>query len=167
MTGTAFFYYVIGMTFSSIIILLTQVCYSKQNMKTPMIFGGIGVIINVVLNLLLIKPMAHGGLAFASSISAIFIASLLYLNLRNQYTEIKETHWHKKSIKIMVSAFISVGVSYLAYIFIILPLSAIIVARVAQVSLAVIIAGLVYLLLLYLLKIEELNLLLDIIKRKK
>lgn len=167
MTSTAFFYYVIGMTFGSLVILLTQVCYAKQNMKTPMVWGGIGVIMNVVLNLILIGPMAHGGLALASSIASVTVSIFLYFSLRRQYPEVKAAHCYGKAKKITIAAFVSVGASYLFYQFVVLALSDVIVARFAQLMIAVLVAGIVYPVLLYLLKIEELNLVLDLIKRKK
>lgn len=166
MTGTAFLYYVIGLTFYSMVILFNQVYYSKHNMKSPVIFGIISVIIDIIMNLILVKPMAHGGLALSTSIGAICGTIFLYTNLKKQYQEIREIIIFRKLIKILVSSAISVGASFLTYQFIILPLNGIFVARTVQLLLAVGVAGLIYLLLLYLLKIEELNLLTGLIKRK-
>lgn len=167
MTSTAFFFYLLGMTFSSLNTLFTQVYFSKQNMKTPMIFGVISVIINIVLNLYLVKILEHGGLALASSISSIVLAFLLFITLRRQYPEIKTVKFYNKALKITLAAILSVGMSYLAYLFVVLPLKSIIVARLAQLMLVSTFAGIFYLLLLYLFKIDELKYLLDIIRKKK
>ena len=49
-----------------------------------MINGALAVGLNVVLNLLLIKPMGHAGLALATSISATFTTLLLFVDLRKK-----------------------------------------------------------------------------------
>lgn len=64
--------------------MLNRVYYSLQDTKTPMVNGMIAVIINLILNLLLIKPMAHMGLALATSISATITTIMLFLSLRRK-----------------------------------------------------------------------------------
>ncbi len=64
--------------------MLNRVYYSFQDTKTPMINGALAVGLNVVLNLLLIKPMGHSGLALATSISATFTTLLLFVDLRKK-----------------------------------------------------------------------------------
>ena len=49
-----------------------------------MVNGALAVGLNIVLNLALIKPMAHSGLALATSISATFTTMLLFLDLRKK-----------------------------------------------------------------------------------
>ena len=84
MTSSALFFYSIGLVGSSLRLMLNKVFYSFQDTKTPMINGAIAVILNVVLNLLFIRFMAHDGLAFATSISAIFTTILLFIDLRKK-----------------------------------------------------------------------------------
>lgn len=165
MTSSAFFYYVSGLLFMSINSLLTKVYYSIHDMKTPMIFAGIGVIINIVLNLILIQFMAHSGLALATSIAALCNTIMLYLSLRRKHPNIHIFKSRSKLLKIAIAAFISVGVSYIVYLFVIMPLSHIIVARLAQLLFAVAVAGLVYLGLLIALKVDEVKLISQIIRK--
>jgi hypothetical protein len=68
-----------------------------------------------------------------------------------------------KLVKITMAAIIAVGASAIIYQFIVMPLSYIIVARIAQLSIAVIVAGMVYFLLLYVMKIDELKMIRKII----
>ena len=56
-------------------LLLTRVYYSLQDTKTPMVNGAISVVFNIVLNLILVKYMAHAGLA--SGIIGV-VAYLIY-----------------------------------------------------------------------------------------
>lgn len=88
MTSSALFYYSIGLVGSSLRLMLNKVFYSFQDTKTPMLNGAIAVILNVVLNLIFIRLMAHDGLALATSISAIFTTILLFMDLRKKMGQI-------------------------------------------------------------------------------
>ncbi|WFA08623.1 murein biosynthesis integral membrane protein MurJ [Tissierella sp. Yu-01] len=82
MTSGALTYYSIGLVATALRLMLNKVFYSLQDTKTPMLNGGIAVLINIVLNLILIKSMEHRGLALATSISAIITTILLFIDLR-------------------------------------------------------------------------------------
>jgi len=75
MTSKALIFYALGLVSMALRLLITRVYYSLQDTKTPMINGVISVGSNIVLNLLLVRFMAHAGLAFATSI-AITIATI-------------------------------------------------------------------------------------------
>ncbi len=162
MTSSALLYYAIGLFFTSVVSLLTQAYYSKHNMRTPMIFAAIGAIINITLNLILIRPMAHNGLALATSISAIVTMTLLLISFKRFYPEIRLIRSSKKLFFIIISGVASVGASWIVY----LSLSGWIdVNRVILFGLVIVFAGLVYLVLLVIFKVEELKLLKQIIRR--
>jgi putative peptidoglycan lipid II flippase len=163
LTGSAFFYYAIGLTFIAINALLVKVYYSMQDMKTPVICGIIGAATNICLNLLLVGPMAHRGLALATSIAAIVNACLLYYWMRRKYPKISiVTDWGKMG-KILLSAVLAVGISFGVYA----PLMSITsMINIVALGSAVLAACLIYLILLKLFKIEELNLLKDLLKLK-
>lgn len=55
--------------------------FARQDTKTPMKIGVVALLANMVLNLLLIVPLAHAGLALATSISAFINAGLLLAGL--------------------------------------------------------------------------------------
>lgn len=136
-------------------------------MKRPMIFAGVGVIINIVLNLILVQYMAHNGLALATSIAALCNMILLLAGLRWKHPNILIIQSRKKLIKLALAAIIAVGTSYLTYLYVIIPLNHLIIARVAQLILAVIVAGVVYLILLYIMKIEEVKFIRQIVRWKE
>jgi putative peptidoglycan lipid II flippase len=159
MTGSAFFYYAGAMLFSSMSELVIKTYYAMSDMKTPMIFSGVSVIINIALSLILIRPMAHSGLALATSVAAFFYLLLLWTGIRRKYPQVRLVESTGKIVKIAVSAAAAVGGSRLVYTFVILPLSHIIVMRAAQLGLAVLAAALIYAVLLKRFKIPELELL--------
>ncbi len=85
MTAYALAMYAVGLYAFSSFKILTQGFYALKDTKTPVINAAIALSINIVLNLLLIGPMKHAGLALASSIAAIIQVFLLlwWLDRRN------------------------------------------------------------------------------------
>lgn len=81
LTVTALLFYALGLPAMSLGQILLRAFYSMQDTMTPMIIGIAAVGLNIVLNLILVRYMAHGGLALASSISITisFILLLWYL----------------------------------------------------------------------------------------
>lgn len=166
MTSSAFLYYSAGLVFMSVNALLTKVYYSMHDMKTPMIFAVIGVIINITLNLILVQFMAHSGLALATSIASLINTVLLYITMRRKYKQIKVFNSKGKIVKIFISAVFAVGISYVVYRLIIIPLELNPHSNILQLIPVVLTAALVYYLLLVIFKIEEISLLKQLIKRK-
>lgn len=84
LTAQALAYYCIGLIFYSLKDILNNVFYSMEDTKTPTINSVITVLLNVVLNLLLMKPMGHRGLALATSISSGITTFTLLRSLRKK-----------------------------------------------------------------------------------
>ena len=74
LTAFALLYYSIGIAFLSAIQLINRGFYSIKDTVTPVIVGFASILINVILNIIFIKftTLEIGGLALASSLSAIF-----------------------------------------------------------------------------------------------
>jgi putative peptidoglycan lipid II flippase len=83
-TAIALLYYSIGLCAYSGIKIIAPAFYSLQDTKTPAKIGIYAMILNTVLNLLLMGPLKHGGLALATSISALFNVALLIYCLRKR-----------------------------------------------------------------------------------
>jgi putative peptidoglycan lipid II flippase len=84
MTGGALFYYSIGMIAFGLRDILSRAFYALQDTKTPMINATIAVVINIILNIVLSKYLGIGGLALATSIAAIVGTLLLFITLRRK-----------------------------------------------------------------------------------
>lgn len=84
MTSYALFFYSIGMAGFGLRDILSRAFYSMQDTKTPMINASIGMLLNIILNIILSKYMGIGGLALATSIAATFTTFLLFVNLRRK-----------------------------------------------------------------------------------
>lgn len=103
LTSTALFYYSIGTVAYGLKDILAKGFYSLQDTKTPVRNATISVIINVTLSLVLVRIMGIGGLALASSMSAIITTVLLIVSLRKKIG--------KLGFKYILIAFIKVSIS--------------------------------------------------------
>jgi len=56
--------------------------FARQDTRTPVRVGIIALVANLILNLALVVPLAHAGLALATSLAAFLNAGLLYRGLR-------------------------------------------------------------------------------------
>lgn len=83
-TSYALLFYSLGLIGYSAQQVLNRAFYALKNTKIPVFVGIITVLINLVLNFLLIKPLAHGGLALAYSIAGLanMVMLLFFLRLR-------------------------------------------------------------------------------------
>lgn len=80
-TALALRAYALGLLAFMAIKVLASAYFSRQDTRTPVRFGIIAMVSNMVLNLLLLIPLAHVGLALATSLSAFLNAALLWWGL--------------------------------------------------------------------------------------
>ncbi|MBS0357852.1 MAG: murein biosynthesis integral membrane protein MurJ [Proteobacteria bacterium] len=77
--------------------------YAKQNIKLPVKIGVVALISNTVLNLILMYPLAHAGLALSTSISAFLNAGLLWFFLRRHQIYTPVSGWRKYGLQLLLS----------------------------------------------------------------
>lgn len=85
--------YAVGLQAFMLNKVLVNGFYAKQNIKSPVKIGIIVVIINIVLNLTLIAPLAHAGLALASSLAQWCNTGILFYLLHKHNVYKVEKHW--------------------------------------------------------------------------
>lgn len=78
MTGLSLMAYSFGLVGFILVKILAPAFYARKNMKTPVKIAIVALVVNMVMNLILVGPFAHVGLAAATSISAFVNAGLLY-----------------------------------------------------------------------------------------
>jgi putative peptidoglycan lipid II flippase len=83
-TQDALFYYSFGMLAYAGIKLLVSAFYSMHDTMTPVKTASAAVILNIILNVVLMFPLKLGGLALATSISAMSNFVMLFLLLRKR-----------------------------------------------------------------------------------
>jgi putative peptidoglycan lipid II flippase len=85
MTSSAFALYSVGLVGMGAVFLFVRAFAAKLNTKTPVKVSILAFVLNIVLNLLLVRtPLKHAGLALASSIAVTVHAALLYVILNRQ-----------------------------------------------------------------------------------
>ena len=82
MTRSAVIAYSVGLTGLILVKILAPGFYAQQNIKTPVKIGLITLAVTQCLNLLLLIPLQHAGLALATGLGACFNAGLLFYKLR-------------------------------------------------------------------------------------
>lgn len=103
-TSEAFFYYSLGIVASCTRDLASKCFFAQKDTKTPVKIATLGLLTNMVLNWILIHPLAHKGLALATSVSATVNASLLLVILRRQLGGIEGLELLKNLVKISLAS---------------------------------------------------------------
>jgi putative peptidoglycan lipid II flippase len=83
-TAEALLYYAVGLWAFSGVRILVSTFYALQDTKTPVKIAVISLLVNIVLSILLMGPMRHGGLALATSLAAAVNLILLIRSLRKR-----------------------------------------------------------------------------------
>lgn len=83
-TADALFFYSLGLFAYGATQVLNRAFYSLHDTRTPVTVGIVTIALNIVLNILLIRYLQHGGLALAYSVAGIFNLLLLLGLLRRE-----------------------------------------------------------------------------------
>lgn len=77
-TAQALAIYVISSLPVAYRVIFEKVYFAMKDMKRPIIFSAVGIVVNVILDILLLNRFAHKGLAFATVMSCA-VTSALYI----------------------------------------------------------------------------------------
>ena len=166
MTVGALIFTVLGMVGSSLRTLLNNVYYSLQDTKTPVINGFIVVAINIVFNLILINPMAHRGLALATSISATVGSLLSMYGLEKKIGSFGYMKSVKCGLKSLVASMVMGIVVYFLHISLANKMGSGTLPELIALLISAGVGALVYFILIYLLKIDEVDWAIKAVKEK-
>ncbi len=95
--------FAIGIAPFMLVKILAAGFYAKQDMRTPVRIGVIAMIANTALNAMLIYPLAHAGIALATSLAAIINTSCLYYYLRLRGFYLPRAGWKLFATRIFIS----------------------------------------------------------------
>ncbi|AQU80216.1 murein biosynthesis integral membrane protein MurJ [Planococcus faecalis] len=152
MTSSALFFYAMGMIGFGFREILSKVFYSLQDTKTPVINASIAVVINIILNIILSKYMGLSGLALATSLSSIICSLLLYKSLTKKIGYLEVKYIYISFVKILAAS-ILMGVAVKVTYFFLVSISGLILSLVFS----VIIGLVVYVIIIYFLKIRDID----------
>jgi putative peptidoglycan lipid II flippase len=86
---------------------------SRGDMKTPVRYGVYSMIVSLALNLALVFPLAHAGLALATSLGAFFNAALLLRKLQKDKVYQPASGWWLFFVRVsLASGAMSAGLYY-------------------------------------------------------
>ena len=156
MTAGAFTFYAFGLSALGLSTLLSRVFYSLKNTRTPMVNGVYGLTFNIIFNLLLVPHMGHEGLALASSISATLSVLILLIRLRKKIGNLGLKEMGRSAFKILISALVMGIGTYSTYNLLVNALNPSRIIELVIVALAIVVSIIIYLICLYLFKVDEL-----------
>ena len=161
-TAGALTFYSIGLIANGMRHLISKVYYSLQDTKTPMINGMIAVGINIVLNLLLVGPMQHKGLALSTAISISAATLWMTIRLKSKLDELDFMPIGIEFIKVSLAATIMGLVVYFSNNF----LFGLGISQFIRLGAVVALAIIVYGLMVIITKTKSAVMVLDTIKAK-
>jgi putative peptidoglycan lipid II flippase len=96
--------YSLGLIPFIMIKVLAPGYYARQDTKTPVKIAIIAMVSNMVFNIILVFPLAHAGLALATTLSACINAGMLFRGLRREEVFIPEGGWLSLIIRGLVAS---------------------------------------------------------------
>ena len=166
LTALALAMYSIGMVAYGLRDVLGKIFYSLQDTKTPMINGAIAMIMNIVLNIILVKYLQLAGLALATSISAIVCIFLLFGSLKKKIGYFGQDKIIKTTIKSIVAAVVMGIVTYFVYNIVSNLLGLGFAKEAVSLAISVGVGAITYGILVVVLKVDEINIITDMVKKK-
>ncbi|MGH8245699.1 MAG: murein biosynthesis integral membrane protein MurJ [Gammaproteobacteria bacterium] len=95
--------YSIGLPGFILIKVLASGFFSRHDTRTPVLAGVAAMLANIVLILILVMPLAHAGLALATSIAAYINAGILFWHLKRSSGFIPAAGWYAFSARVAVA----------------------------------------------------------------
>jgi putative peptidoglycan lipid II flippase len=166
MTSQALIFYSLGLVGMALRTFMERAYYSLQDTKTPMINGFVAVGLNIILNFVLIGPMKHSGLALATAISSTLTTGYLFYGLRNKIGSLGISIVLKCGAKSLASSVIMGIIVYFTYYSLIDNFIGSTIFEMGILLLSISIGAIIYLILLYLLKVEEMTWFINLFKKR-
>ena len=166
-TVTALLYYACGLwAFVGLKVVRTPF-YSMQDTKTPLKVAVFSVIINVICSFVLIGPLKHGGLALSLSISAAVNFIILFYLLRAKLGRVDGKNILRSFIKVSIASIIMGLAGWRLLGGDMWTESGRTLEKAALLSGVILLCTGIYFFIMYLMKSEELDYLINMRKRKR
>jgi putative peptidoglycan lipid II flippase len=105
MTRQALVAYSLGLVGMILVKILAPGFYARQNVRTPVKIGLVTLVATQLMNLALVGPLRHAGLALAIGLGACLNAGLLYFYLRRNEIFVPQPGWPVFILKVLASVF--------------------------------------------------------------
>jgi putative peptidoglycan lipid II flippase len=155
---SALAFYSIGITAICIADLLTKAMFSMKDTKTPVKISIGAVLLNIVLNIILSGFMGHNGLALATSTASVFSMILLMIFFKKMSAGFVFKGFAGIVLKSMAASVVMAAVVWVLFSFVFNLDQGGFLPRLGGLMAIVTIGFAVYILSVYLLKVEEIRL---------
>ena len=166
MTANILKFYTIGIIAFAVRDVMTRGFYSLHDSKTPMVNGIVSIVFNIVLNLILIRFLGYKGLALATAISAYIGLILFFFSLKKKIGNFEQHKVFSVAIKSIVSSLIMGVAAKFIFEFVSNLLGAGIINEILSLGLSVGAGAIIYFIIIYILKVEELNIVIEMVNSK-
>ena len=103
-TATALMFYAPGLIGYSFVKLASPAFYALHDSRTPVVVSILTMVLNILLNITLVRLMGYPGLALGTALAALFNASVLLWRLRGRLDGLEGTRLSISLGKIMVAS---------------------------------------------------------------
>lgn len=168
LTASALLFYSPAMIAYGVRDILNKAFYSIKDTKTPMINSFIGIIMNIIINIIIMKYMKVSGLTLATTISAIVTTILMALDLNKKLKGIELKKMWNSFLKILFSSAIMGVTLFFVNKVVMFRFGTVDEMRGSLISLIIsfILGCITYFISLYFVKIEEYKYLIESIRSK-
>ncbi len=115
-TATAMAYYAAGLLFFALVKVAVTGFYGAKDTRTPVIVSTLSMLLNILLNCLLVRPLGYRGLALATTLSFGVNFSALYVLLWDKYGRLWDKGLLSTVIRITAAAVVALAVAYAVYV---------------------------------------------------
>jgi len=105
-TAAALQFYAIGLVGYSVVRIASPVFYALGQNRTPVVVSVTTVLVNAALNIALVRVMGYRGLAFGTSIAALFNATLLLILLSRRLGGVEGRRVAGSFLRIVVASIV-------------------------------------------------------------
>ncbi|MDS1030183.1 murein biosynthesis integral membrane protein MurJ [Bacillota bacterium LX-D] len=166
-TSVALNFYSIGIFAQSALQVLNRIFYALQDTISPVVIGAFSIIINIAGSIILIRYLGHGGIALAYSSAGIFNLVLLLWWLKRKLGKIDGKRIILSFLQsLTASCLMGAAVYYTALAMDQILDMSIKLNQLVQVTLSILVGAAVYAVIAAILKNEETQMVLGVLKRK-
>lgn len=137
--------------------LMLKAFYAIKDTKTPFVAMLISVMLNILLNMVLIGPLTHGGLALATAISSLTAATFMYFRLGRIIGPLLNKHTLADLGKSVVATIVMAVVCLAAYYLLAPHIPQAFMGRMAYIGAIILLSATVYFTLAWIMKISAMH----------
>jgi len=115
LSSDALFYASLGLVSFAWLRMANQGFYADHDTRTPVILGALSMLLNIALNMLLVRPMGYLGLALSTSVCYTVNFVLLYVFLWRRYGALADPGWLARIGGIILASVASGAAGWIAW----------------------------------------------------